>query len=219
MKPQVFTAAQMETAIRFWDLISGWHPQAAWMPVYLQRPDDPRGIRTHWHRCGVAGSADRLFRFVRGMDEDYSDEIHFGLPEPRRWFGEPSRVTVLVLRVEGAEQVKRAGWLKPRPSFAVREGNSSRRTLVWALEEALSYPEAEDAARKLAYRVGARQVDGVPERVRVPAPGTCLRVGRARPCAVRVTRAQPHWFTARRVVGGLKDPPARDAWRNGGGAA
>lgn len=214
MAARTFSAAQMREALVELEFVTGW--AGGWRPVWRDYMDE-RGPCIGYSEAGTAGAGERLARWVRQVDEERSPEITIGLPEPRRFYGEPTSITVLWCRIEGAEQFKRAQWkTMPMPSFVVREGQSSRRLLIWPLEDAIGYAECEDANRRIAYRIGAKQMHGVPENFRCPAPGTCLRVDRARPLPVVVTRMDPAVFSVRQVVGRLKEPPARDAWRQGG---
>jgi hypothetical protein len=194
-------ASTYQAALRALDTLLGWrHP---WMPIeYGQSELTGRS----WHRCG---DPDGLVRLVRGWDEDHSDEILLGLPEPKPKSG-PMGATILWARTEGKSQTDKAFKLRPMPTMVLREGGSSRRLLVWALRRWADYFEVQDLNARIAYRLGAKQCDGLPERLRIAAPGTCLRVGRGRPIPVVVSRLEPVSYLPEQVAGRLRKPPEVD---------
>jgi hypothetical protein len=51
------------------------------------------------------------------------------------------------------------------------------------------------------------QARGEPDGLWLPAPGTCLRDGRARPVPVRVSRMTLDTWWPEDVAGALRDPP------------
>lgn len=185
------------------DLLLGWRDP--WIP--LSRAYAGRGgavRRPCWHH---AGSPRALVELVRLSDELQSAEVHIGCAEPRRGGG-PMGAPVLWVRVEGPEQLKRARRFRPLPTMAVQEGSSTRRWLLWGLREWLPYFDVEQMNKRIAYRLGAVQKHGSPERLWLPAPGSVLSVDRGRPVPVVCRRLVPAVFTARQVAGRLKDPPA-----------
>lgn len=192
--------------VRALDFILGWG--GGHLPVWRQ---NGHGMKTAWLEAGSG----RLGEFAEACDRLRSEELHVGLPCKVR-FGGPTMGTVLWVRVEGGGQTARAAAHRPLPTMAVREGRSARRLLLWALDERVPYTTIEDANKRLAYRFGAVQRHGVPENLRVPVPGTFLRVGRTRPVPIVVTRCEPEFFSVRDVAGGLKDPPP--AWNPNRGA-
>lgn len=165
-----------------------------------------RHVETAWHD----GTGD-LARRVQALDERLSAEVLIGLPRRARDSQGVAGATVLWAVIESPAQLKKAQRFHPRPTLALAEGESSRRTLVWMLSERLDYYAIRQANRRLAYRFGAVQARGEPDEFWIPAPGTFLRVGRRRPCPVKVARlgAEPA-LTARQIVGRLKDPPEFD---------
>lgn len=174
-----------------------------WMPV----DQHVTGRTLHnWHHTGTAESGRLLAETVRRCDERWSHEISFGIPQRYRAAG-VTRGTVLWARVEGGEQVKLAHRFRPYPSVVLQDGSSSRRLLLWPLEHTIDWFELRQFNRRLAYRFKAVQKHADPDALRVPAPGTFLRVGRSRPAPVVVTRLSTASFTAEEVVGRLKDPP------------
>jgi hypothetical protein len=193
------------------DFMTGW--AGGWRPVYRYRDDrgaGPGGARVWWTRAGRSGVW--LADAVRHADERYSDEVELGLPEFRRWNGGVGGATVLWAYVTGADQLRRARAFRPLPTLVVQEGSSSRRWLIWWLEEFVRYGALGEANRKLAYALGAVQKHGDPDAFRVPAPGSCLRRGRRKPVPVVCGRLSLESFRVGQVVGRLKEPPAKDAW-------
>lgn len=192
-------AARMAEALIALDLLIGWRDP--WVPMEFRREGRTAAF---WHR---AGAPHTLVNLVRESDELYSDEIVLRLPEPRRFNGGPVGATILWARIEGTDQLDRARRFRPLPTMVLQEGASSRRLLIWALSRWLDYFQTEQANKRIAYRLRATQKWGVPEKLEIPAPGTCLRAGRSRPVPVVVGRLEPRVYTPRQVVGRLKDPP------------
>lgn len=186
-----------------------------WMPKWLRAgvPNPPwRGGRLYWDQCGRLGSTRRLVDLVRHHDEQFSSEIELGVPRRSREIFDVHDVPILWCRIEGKDQERRARALRPFPSLVLQEGSSSRRLLIWALARAVSYADCEKLNRRIAYRVGAVQKHAAPEHLRIPAPGTCLRVGRARPVPIVVGRLTTDTYTGEQVAGRLKDPPDVKWW-------
>jgi hypothetical protein len=194
-----------QPALRALDLLLGW--KDPWLPVDRLRGDESKRA---WHRCGD-GSA--LVTLVSRADELWSDELHLGLSERRRG-GQPCGATALWARIEGPKELQRAHGFRPLPSVAVQANGV--RWLIWPLDRWLGYFDVEERNRKIAYRLGATQKYGVPEEFRLPAPGSCLRVGRSRPVPVVCRRLQPVVFSPDQVTGRLKEPPAKYDWRQAG---
>lgn len=202
-------AAQFDQALHALELMLGF--SGGYMPMWLERPGRRR---RYFHAVGVPGAGRLLVDLVRTADERHSDEILLGLPESQPWHG-PTRGTVLWCRVEGKDQLARARRFRPLPSLVLAEGSTTRRLLIWALRRAVPYHELEDANRKIAYALRATQKHGVPENLRIPAPGTCLRVGKSRPVPVVVSRLTTASYLAPQIVGRLKQPPEIKWWEAG----
>jgi hypothetical protein len=194
-----------QPALRALDLLLGYHDP--WLPVDRLRGDERR---RNWHRCG---DGQALVTLVSRADELWSDELHLGLPERRRG-AQPCGATALWARIEGPKELKRAHGFRPLPSVAVQANGV--RWLIWPLDRWLPYFEVEERNRKIAFRLGATQKYGSPENFWLPAPGSCLRVGRSRPVPVVCRRLQPHVFSPDQVTAGLKEPPAKFDWRQAG---
>jgi hypothetical protein len=145
------------------------------------------------------------------MDLQESAEVAVGLPAVN---GCVLASTVLWASVRGSEQVERVRTFRRKPSIVLKLGCGSERLLLWLLGEPVDVGLVESANRKLAYALRAVQKGGRAEELRVPLPGTFLRLGRARPAPITVTRLDlGAVFTHHVLVGGLKDPPPPDLWR------
>lgn len=196
----------LQPVLRAIDTVLGWKDR--WMPVERRRDES---VKRCWHHCGDGAA---LATLVTRADELWSDEVHLGLPERER--GKlPCGATVLWARIEGKQQLKAAHRFRPLPSIAIQEG--ARRWLIWPVNTWLPYFEVEERNRKIAYRLGATQKYGLPEEFWLPAPGTCMRVGRSRPVPVVCRRLEPQVFSPDAVTARLKEPPAKDAWRQAAG--
>jgi hypothetical protein len=196
-------AIQFHEALEAISVIVGYH--GGWMPVYRTREGRTRAF---YRPAGAPG----LGSLIRRLDELHSDQIELGLPERERFHGGVGNVTVLWAKVSGPDQLARAQAFKPRPTLVLADGRSSR-LCFWWLERPVSYFAAVDANRRLAYHVHAVQRWGDPDVLRIPCPGTFMRDGRTRPLPVRVTRLNTASFDVKQVVGRLKEPPPKDAWR------
>lgn len=150
---------------------------------------------------------DDLAGMVRWLDERHDDDVLIGLPWEHARSGGVSRVSVLWARVEGEEQLRWAKAFRPLPTMILQEGSTTRRWLLWALEEPVGYFDAVDFNRRLAYRFRGVQKWSDPDLLWLPAPGTCLRSDRARPVPIRVSRVTTATFRAGDVAGALKQPP------------
>lgn len=194
-----------QQALSALDAIMGWRDR--WLPVRRLREDAERPC---WHHTGNPRA---LTTLVARSDELWSDEVLLGVPERERGRG-PCGATFLWCRVEGPKEIKRAHQFRPLPSVAVQANGV--RFLIWPLKTWLPYFDVEERNRKIAYRLGATQKYGTPENLWMPAPGSCLRVGRARPVPVVCRRLEAVAFKPDQVTGRLKDPPERYDWRKTG---
>lgn len=200
-------AAPYQTALHAIDCYLGW--TGGWMPVDRRR--EGRDARW-WHRPGRPGSAALLARTIAEIDARYSDEVLIGLPWHEREAGGTTYATCLWCRVEGTDQARRAARFRPLPSMVIREGLTSRRWLLWPLRSRESYFDVVEANRRIAYRLRAVQKWSDPDRLWLPAPGTALRVGRARPVPIVVSRLTLETFDLARVIRGLRPPPEPKWW-------
>jgi hypothetical protein len=178
----------------------GWNGGS--MPVFV---NGRRKLRRGWR------DGPELHRLASRLDLERSAEVSVGLPEVNGWV---MASTVLWASVRGSEQVERVRTFRRKPSVVLKLGLGSERLCLWLLREPVDVGLVEAANRKLAYALRAVQKGGRAEDLRVPLPGTFLRLGRARPAPVTVTRLDlDAVFTHRGLVGGLKDPPPADLWR------
>lgn len=166
-----------------------------------------------WRDPGQFGDLPGL---VRQLENDHDDEILLGLPVLQRGHQHADVVSMLWARIEGNKQLAYAKAHRPLPSMILREGTSTRRWLLWCLEEKVQWARAAQLNRRLAYRFRAVQRHADPDTLWLPAPGTCARDGRARPVAIRVPRFTLDTYFAGEVAGHLQDPP-EPTWMEGRG--
>lgn len=170
----------------------------------------PRGEHRDFFTMGP-DTGERLARYVRAEDERYSSEILLGVPAVRAGGG----VKTATAFWAGTEGTKQTGWLqrfRPQPTIILREGSSSRRWSLWALDHPVKWVGIDRGNRRISHRLRAPKKWAEPENLWLPAPGTCLRRDRARPVPVVVERLEPVTFMPLEVVGRLKDAPAADSW-------
>jgi hypothetical protein len=194
--------AQFDEALQWLLASSTWW--GGLLRVRLGSWPEDRFVCQRWRDGAFRGD---LARAVRFYDEEFDDEILLGLPWNRKDSGGVGRTSVLWARVEGAEQLRWAKRHRPLPSMILQEGSSSRRWLLWFLEEPVGYVRALELNRRLSYRFGAVQKYADPDVLWLPAPGTCLRADRARPVPVRVSRMTLDTYWPDDVAGALRDPP------------
>ncbi len=152
----------------------------------------------------------RLAGMAHDLDFERSAQVAAGLPMLGSYVFSS---TLLWCWVKGTEQVKRAAAFVPTPSIVLRLGSSSERLLLWGLEEPLAAELVERHNDRLAHALRAPRTRSKPDALRVPMPGTFMRVGRGRPAPVVVTRLTLGQLSLQNVSGRLRDAPSRDAWR------
>ncbi len=206
-------AAGLDEALHALAFILGW--AGGVMEVKTWRPQ--RGEHSDYFVMGQRDSGRRLARFVRTTDERYSSEVLLGVPAVRA-AGGVWQATAFWVRVEGSEQNRWLERLRPEPTLVLREGSSSRRWALWALEHPVRWVGVNRGNRRIAHRVGAPKKWSEPERLWLPAPGACLRRDLARPVPVVVERLEAVAYSPLEVVGRLKDAPDPDAWMKTRGA-
>lgn len=191
-------------AIGFLSFLVAWHGGV--IPVYLDGRQQPT---TYVRGKSVSELGDKLASQAELWDMRDSAEVAIGLPESSPRSGGPGACTVLWAWLESRDQVWRAAKrFQPAPTMVLRMGDSCRRLALWALREPVSYVSMEPANKKIAYACHAPQKYAAPEKLRIPLPGTFLRVGRKRPAPVLVTKMDIESTYARsQVVARLKDPP------------
>lgn len=137
----------------------------------------------------------------------------FPAPRAKRGVRYAGPSSVLWARVEGSDQAQRLQRFQPRPTIVLREGSSSRATALWALHTALPLDWTQRGCERLAYALRSLRKHADPDGFWLPVPGCCLRDGRTRPVPVVTVEYTDLIYRPREVVGRLKDPPARDAWK------
>jgi hypothetical protein len=118
--------------------------------------------------------------------------------------------------VSGTDQLQRAKLLAGRvpPTAAIKVSGSSKRWLLWALQEPVSSERAERLNKRIGYHLSAPYMKtSRPDILRLPVPGSFLREGRARPAAVELTRATLDTCTPK-FADALREPPDPMAWRD-----
>ena len=104
-----------------------------------------------WRRWRDPGQFGDLPGLVRALDEGNDDEILLGMPVGWRGSQHADVVSMLWARVEGEKQLAFAKAHRPLPSMILQEGTSTRRWLIWMLEETIRWARAKDYNRRLAY--------------------------------------------------------------------
>lgn len=171
------------------------------MPVYLRG-----SARPHAYLEGHDASA-TLQRRLERWERLESAQVELGLPERKRGVG-ASQSTVLWAWLESRDSARRlARRFKPLPSIVLKIGSSCRRLCIWPLTEPVPWVVLESSNKRLAYALHAPQKYAVPEKLRIPVPGTFIREGRKVPAAVIPTRMDLASFRRAQVVDGLRDPP------------
>lgn len=164
--------------------------------------------RNHW----LPVTDRRKFGLARGVGEDAETEL-FLVPRAKAETRFAGQGSVLWVRVEGVKQMNALLAFRPAPTIIVREGASSRATAVWALGKPLGPDWVLRGSERLAHCLGAARKWCDPDSATLNVPGSCLRDGRVRPVPVVVESCTDMLYSARDVVGRLKEAPDRDAWR------
>lgn len=177
--------------------------------------------RVSWTRPGEDRAFHMDYAFEEGADwrqavSVYGDDcdvlLSAGL-RPRRGFGTCGTSRVLWARVEGKKDAQALARFRPAPTLVLREGSTARFVALWELRSELRYEWLLRANRRIAHKLFSPKKWSDAEFV-LPAPGSCLRAGRARPVPVRVESFEPlAIYRPRDVVGKLKEAPDPLAWR------
>jgi hypothetical protein len=197
------TGADAE-ALMFLSLLVGWH--GGHLPVYA---DGGRGPYRWLQTGSVSQLGEELRVLAEELDFERSAQVEIGLPQAIR-YGGVAKLTVLWAWCENRDAVRRAHRrFRPAPTMVLRMGASCRRLLLWGLREPLSELTAEGDNKRIAYALHAPQKYAQANGLRIPLPGTFLRVGRSRPAPVLVTlMADDAIYPRSQVVAGLREPPA-----------
>lgn len=188
-------------ACNFLAFALGWGCPGAQLPVFV----DGRPVPWFSLECGP-GLGERLWGRAHVLDLERSAQVEVGLPDA-------GAATVLWAHVTGREQLRYAARFRPAPALVLRFGSSSDRLLVWGLRESTSWLGLESHNDRIAYALHASRARCAPEKLRIPVPGTFVRVGRERPAAVLLTRMELTDYTRSQVTGVLKAAPSKTAWR------
>ncbi len=199
-----------------------WHIiQALWLMLAVDgqwihtecSPPPGRGLPETLHVYGFeALDRDGFVRWLMTRGEDRELLVGAGARHGRG-FGSSDGARVLWVRVESKRQEEMLRAFRPSPTLVMKEGATCRLVALWSLWRPLGYEYLVRANERLAHAIGSPRKHAVPEFT-FAVPGSCLRLGRARPVPVRVVHFDPEAvFTPRMVVGGLRDAPDRDAWR------
>lgn len=178
------------------------------LPIYIdQRPNPARLLK-----CGPPHieCGRRLAATAHKLDQDRSVEVAVGLPTIKSYV---HFSTVLWAWVKGNEQLQRARGFKPSPSIVLQIGSSSERLLIWTLRNPITVELVEAYNSKISYALKAPRTRVRAEKLRVPLPGTFMRVDRRRPVPIVATRLALGTPTYDQVAGTLRDPPSKDAWK------
>jgi hypothetical protein len=182
------------------------------LPVYLNGKPNPE----HMLSCEPprARAGERLGRIAANADLEHSAEVAIGLPTIKEFV---FNSTILWAWVRSGEQVERAAAFKPRPSIVLKiGGQSNERLLIWVLRQPIAAELVMPHNARISYCLHAPRTRSRPEALRIPLPGTFMRVGRSVPAAILVTRLEigPKLHTFEQITGKLKDPPPADAWKD-----
>jgi len=175
------------------------------LPVYVDGSD----AVACWLPC-EPGLGEELWRRAHRWDLERSWQVEVGAPRSRDGV---LMSAVLWVWATSPESLARAARFRPAPAFVLRFGGSSERLCVWPLEEPVDWGRAQLLNERIAYAIHAPRTRAAPAALRIPLPGTFLRVGRSRPAPVLVTRMDLDVFAPGQVAGRLKDPPPPDAWK------
>lgn len=190
-------------AAEFLAIMLGWN--GGKIPVFV----DGRQTPDFMVACGPR-AGERLWRRAEALELGRSAQVEIGLPVVN---GGVSSSTVLWCWCDSRDSSWRASRFQPAPALVLRFGASAQRLCLWGLREAVPWPSIEPHNGRLSYALRAPRTRCEAEQLRVPMPGTFLRVGRSRPVPVMVTRMEMTGYTRSQVTSQLKDAPSRDAWR------
>jgi hypothetical protein len=171
-------------------------------------PGQLHEVRVGPARCWVPVEQRRAFVRLLGEDDVFVSPVPRAHPDDLSW----AQTHVLWARLETPECAALLGRMRVGPTLVIREGQSSRRTALWALSAPLEGPWIIRATERLAHVLKGRRATASPTSV-IPSPFTRITVGRARPSSCFIEYESETFATAREIVGGLRDAPERHDWR------
>lgn len=154
------------------------------------------------------GLGAELWRRAQALDERRSVQVEVGLPSGA------GGATVLWAWCSSRDSTWRASRFQPAPSLVLRFGAGAKRLALWSLRELVPLHLVETHNERLSYVLRAPRTRCASHKLRIPLPGTFVRVGRSRPAPVMVTRMVLTDYTRTQVTSQLRDAPAKDAWRH-----
>jgi hypothetical protein len=159
-------------------------------------------------RCWVPVERRRAFVRLLGEDDVFVSPVPRAHPDDLSW----AQTRVLWARLEAPECAPLLARMRVGPTLVIREGQSSRRTALWALSAPLEGPWIIRATERLAHVLKGRRGAASPTSL-IPSPFTRITIGRARPSSCFIEYESETFATAREIVGGLRDAPERHDWR------
>lgn len=177
------------------------------IPVWLDRKPNP----ARYYPCRAHSGA-RIARWAAYQELEHSAEVAVGLPRTAEFV---YRSSVLWAWTSSPAEAVRAKTFKPVPHIVLRIGNSSERLLLWVLNAPASEAKTRLYCERISYCLKAPRTRCTPEELRVPLPGTFMRLDRGKPAPVLVTRLADvdRGLDVEQIAGNLREPPPRDAWR------
>ena len=174
----------------FWALL--WGDEASWHEVSLL--DDGRRV-TCWIPCH---HRERLTRLLDAEDCKVS-----AVPRRRKddlSYGPAHMLWAYLSKPESCARLQR---FDPAPTLVWREGRSSRRWVAWSLSRPISGAWIQKATERLAHALGGLR--------RAASPSTLI----ASPFSGKwwAEHWKPETYTARQIVGHLRDAPDPHAWK------
>lgn len=176
---------------------------ASFMPVYVDTRPTPR----EWIKGTPMEMAAKLHQRSQHLDFDRSREVSIGIPQAKRAETDGGQYTALWCWLKTKDSAARAARWRYPPTFVLRIGAAANRLAVWALRNPEPGILIESANKKLAYFLRGPQKYALPSALRVPVPGTFIRIGRVTPAPVLVTRLSLRNYTRSELTGRLRDPP------------
>lgn len=139
--------------------------------------------------------------FARMLDADACRISVVPRTERKSWATGGSSALWVVLQSGAATRLLER--FRPAPTLVIRAGRTQQRWALWALSRPLWGSYIEQAGERLSYALHGLRRAAQPETL-IPSPFSAPNW---------IEYEQPEVFTARQVVGHLRDAPPADAWR------